>query len=201
MPYRRNSDLPPAVKDALPSSAQTVFRTAFNSGEKAHQNWSESRHFQYAWGAVRQAGFEKDPDTGKWVKVEKTSLEIPITKVDESQNLVFGWANVSISKDGTQITDSQDDQIDIEELEQAAYEFNLHFREAGMNHEGEAIGKVVESFVVTPEKLEKMGLEPDALPMGWWFGAYIEDDEVFAQVVKGELSMFSIQGTGIREPA
>ena len=133
--------------------------------------------------------------------VEKRLIEIPISKVDDSQNLVFGWANISVAKDGEQLTDLHDDQIDIAELEQAAYEFNLHFRETGVNHQGDAVGRVVESFVVTPEKLEKMGLPDDSLPMGWWFGVYVEDDATFEKVKKGELSMFSIQGTAMREEA
>ena len=126
-------------------------------------------------------------------------ITVPISKIDESQNLVFGWASISASKDGETITDTQGDQIDIEELEQAAYAFNLYFREAGVNHVGNAVGKVVESFVVTHEKLEKMDLPEDALPMGWWFGVYIEDDAIFEKVRKGDLSMFSIQGTAFSE--
>jgi len=126
-------------------------------------------------------------------------LQVPIQKIDTDRNLVFGWANISVTKDGEQITDLQDDQIDIEDLEQAAYEFNLSFRESGVNHEGGAIGHVVESFVVTPEKLAKMGLPEGSLPQGWWFGVYVEDDEIFKRVKDGELSMFSIQGTAYPE--
>jgi cation transport regulator ChaB len=190
------------VRDALPSTAQTIWRNIFNAvvGDGA----SEESAFRQAWGGLKNQGWEKNPDTGQWhkvEKVEKTRIEIPITKIDEAQNLVFGWANVSVGKDGEIITDLQDDQIDIDELEQAAYEFMLYFGESGVMHEGEAVGKVIESFVVTPEKLEKMGLPADALPIGWWFGAYIENDDVFQQVVKGEYSMFSIQGTAIREAA
>jgi cation transport regulator ChaB len=201
MPYRRNADLPDGVKGALPAAAQSIFRNVFNSVES--KGASEESAFRQAWGAVKRV-YEQDDD-GKWHKIEKAEntekayIEIPITKIDETQHLVFGWANVSIGKDGNQITDSQDDQIDIEELEQAAYEFMLHYRETGINHEGEAVGKVVESFVATPAKLEKMGLEPDALPIGWLLTVYIEDDDNFQRVVKGELSMFSIQGTAIRE--
>lgn len=134
-------------------------------------------------------------------KEKYSTIEIPISKIDESQHLVFGWANVSVSKDGNVIIDSDDEQIDIEDLELAAYAFNLNFRESGVNHRGGAVGKMVESFVVTPEKLEKMGLAPDSLPLGWWFGVYIEDDEVFGKVQSGELSMFSIQGAAKKELA
>lgn len=196
MPYKSNRELPDSVKSALPAAAQTVWRNICNS--VMADGASEESAFRQAWGGLKNQGWEKGED-GTWHKMSKSNIDIPITKIDESQRLVFGWANVSVGKDGQTITDSQDDQIDIEDLETAAYEFNLSFRGAGMNHRGEAIGQVIESFVVTPEKLEKMGLEPDAIPLGWWFGAFIEDDRVFQKVMDGELNMFSIQGTAIRE--
>lgn len=129
--------------------------------------------------------------------VQKT--QIIVTKADGDRNIVFGWANVSIRQDGTQIEDHQKDLVDPEDLETAAYQFNLDFRETGVMHEGEAVGYLIESFMVTPEKLEKMGLAPDALPIGWWVGFYIPDDAVFAKVKSGEFKMFSIQGRAIRE--
>jgi hypothetical protein len=132
--------------------------------------------------------------------MNSTPTETRIAKVDDDRHLVFGWANVSIRKDGTLITDSHRDQIHPDDLEDAAYVFNLQFRETGVMHTGDAVGKLVESFFVTPQKLEKMGLPVDALPIGWWVGFYIEDDAVFAKVKTGEYSMFSIQGTALREP-
>jgi hypothetical protein len=125
--------------------------------------------------------------------------EQPIAKFDEDRHLVFGWANVAIRKDGTRITDHHGDQIDPADLEDAAYVFNLQFRETGVMHTGKAVGRLVESFFVTPEKLAKMALPPDALPQGWWVGFYIEDDDVFAKVKSGAFSMFSIQGRAVRE--
>ncbi len=127
------------------------------------------------------------------------SKDVNIIKMDTDNNLVFGWANVSITEDGTQVLDSHDDMIDPQDLELAAYAFALQFRDTGVMHEGEAVGKMVESFMVTKEKLEKMGLAEDALPIGWWVGFYVEDDTVFEKVKKGEFSMFSIQGVAIRE--
>ena len=124
---------------------------------------------------------------------------VRICKVDGDRNLVFGWANVSIRKDGEVVTDSHQDQIDPDELETAAYLFNLEFRKTGVMHQGAAVGRLVESCFFTPEKLEKMGLPTDALPQGWWLGFYVEDDEVFAKVKDGTYSMFSIQGRAVRE--
>lgn len=122
-----------------------------------------------------------------------------ISKIDEERRLVFGWANVAVRKDGNVVIDSQDDYIPPDELEAAAYEFNLTFRATGERHVGTAKGRLVESFMVTPEKLEKMGLAPDALPIGWWVGFKIDDDRAWEGVKKGEYNMFSIQGSGLRE--
>lgn len=122
----------------------------------------------------------------------------PILKIDNDQHLVFGWANVAIRKDGEVVTDSHDDQIDPEELELAAYLFTLQFRDMNERHEEVTKGKLVESFAVTPQKLEAIGLAKDALPQGWWVGFYVEDDEVWEKVKKGEYSMFSIEGSASR---
>ena len=125
--------------------------------------------------------------------------QVKIAKIDEDQNLVFGWGYVSINKDGTQVIDHSQEMIDPEDLELAAYAFNLIFRETGEMHKGGAKGRSVESLVVTPDKLQAMGLAKDALPQGWWLGFYIDDDEVFDKVKKGEYNMFSIQGIANRE--
>lgn len=125
--------------------------------------------------------------------------EARIAKIDPDQNLVFGWAYVSIDRDGEGIIDHSSEMVDPEDLELAAYVFNLTFRETGVMHEGEAVGYLVESFIVTPEKLQVMGLESNALPQGWWLGFYIPNDEIFAKVKQGEYSMFSIQGVATRE--
>ena len=64
MPYARNSELPQAVRNALPPRAQRVFRSAFNGASK--RGLSDSSSFAEAWAAVK-SGFKKDP-SGKWVK-------------------------------------------------------------------------------------------------------------------------------------
>lgn len=122
-----------------------------------------------------------------------------IVKHDSDNNLVFGWANVAIRKDGEVVQDSHEDVIDPGDLEMAAYVFNLQFRESGIDHKGDAVGRLVESLVVTEDKLEALGLEKSALPQGWWVGFYVEDDAVFEKVKTGEYSMFSIQGMALRE--
>lgn len=137
--------------------------------------------------AKRKEGEGSVPEKGK------------VAKIDNDQNLVFGWAYVSIDKDGDQILDHSQEIVDPEDLEMAAYIFNLKFRDMGEMHEGDAVGKLVESVAITPDKLEAMGLEKDALPQGWWVGFYIPDDAVFEKVKSGEYDMFSIQGQAVRE--
>lgn len=123
-----------------------------------------------------------------------------IIKTDPDRNLVFGWAYVAVNKSGEQVVDHSGDVIDdIQELEDAAYQFNLEFRDSGEMHKGDqVVGKLVESFVSTPDKLEKMGVAKDAMPTGWWTGFYVEDDVVFKKIKDGEYKSFSIQGKGIR---
>lgn len=125
--------------------------------------------------------------------------DVRVYKV-EDERLVFGWANVSVAADGTQVVDSHSDMIDPDVLEKAAYEYVLQFRDAGQMHAGGSVGRLVESFMVTPQKLEAMGLASDALPVALWVGFKIDDADVWAKVKSGEYPAFSIQGQAMREP-
>jgi hypothetical protein len=125
--------------------------------------------------------------------------DVPVAKYDDDRQMVFGWANVCITCKGEQLVDHHDEIIDPEDLESAAYDFNLSFRETGEDHEGEAKGRLIESFFVTPEKLEKMGLAKNALPQAWWVGFKIDDPKAWERVKKGHHRMFSIQGVARRE--
>ena len=121
-----------------------------------------------------------------------------IEKADD--HAVFGWAWVSDGEDGTRVTDSQGDSIPPEELEQAAYDHVLTFRSAGAEHDParRGVGVLIESMVFTPEKLRLLGLT-GLLPVGWWVGYRITDEEVWQAVKRGEYGMFSIEGEAVRE--
>lgn len=125
---------------------------------------------------------------------------LTVMKSDDEKRLVFGWANVAVRVDGQQIVDWQEDAIDTEELEKAAYEYVADFGTAGEMHRRGGIGRVIESIVFTKEKADALGISEDALPQGWWIGFKIEDDEVWEKIKSGEYSMFSIEGKAIREP-
>lgn len=82
MPYKTNEELPDAVKGSLPASAQSIFRNVFNS--VSGKGADEKSSLQQAWGAVKNAGYEKDKD-GKWRKVKKSidpSLDFVLQSYD-----------------------------------------------------------------------------------------------------------------------
>lgn len=121
-------------------------------------------------------------------------FEVPITKTDEDQNLVFGWASV-ISENGVPVKDSQGHVIDEEELEKAFYEYALSARVAGEMHDeyGAQIGKMVECMVFTKAKQDALGI--DLGKIGAWVG-YKVAPAVFAKIKDGTYKMLSIGGSG-----
>ncbi|MFA6619262.1 MAG: XkdF-like putative serine protease domain-containing protein, partial [Candidatus Neomarinimicrobiota bacterium] len=61
--------------------------------------------------------------------------------------------------------------------------------------------KIVESFVVTDEKLQAL-FPGETIPVGkrgWWLGVYIPDPEVYAKHKAGIYTGFSITGTAQRK--
>lgn len=129
-----------------------------------------------------------------------------ISKVNVEKRQVFGWASLS-EIDGEPVVDRQGDHTPIDDAEDAAYEYMLTSRiggdmhgrvsklDAGPRHTAD----VIESMVFTPEKLEALGLEPDALPLGWWLGMKIHDDQQWQDVKDGKRTGFSVHGRGTRK--
>jgi len=123
-----------------------------------------------------------------------------IFKVDTDRRLVFGWASV-VSKAGAEdaLVDRQGDVLDLDTLEAAIYAYVQDSRDADEMHKRAGVGTLVESLLFTPEKIAKMGLPPDAVPVGWWVGFHITNDDVWDRVKKGQYKMFSIRGLGQRQ--
>lgn len=119
-------------------------------------------------------------------------------KLDEEQQLVFGWASVA-ENEGGQLVDKQGDVLDLPSLEGAVYDYVLKSRRADEMHRVDDVGMLVESILFTPEKIEKMGLPAGSVPLGWWCGFRVTDSEVWKKIKDGTYSMFSIRGTGVRE--
>jgi len=67
MPYASNLELPPSVRNHLPSHAQDIFREAFNHAWQEYSG-DEERAFRVAWAAVKRS-YRKH---GRyWVPIER----------------------------------------------------------------------------------------------------------------------------------
>lgn len=133
--------------------------------------------------------------------MEQVSGEYRVTKADDEDQNIFGWASIAVHKDGTTEVDADDDIIDIRDLELAAYDFVMDARGSGEDHNGAPADAVlIESMVFTPEKIEAMGLPVDTVPQGWFVGFHVPDADAYLRA-KSEKAAFSIEGTAVREAA
>lgn len=121
-----------------------------------------------------------------------------IHKSDDDKMLAFGWANVAVTADGKQVTDLQEDIVDPEVLEEAAYQFVELYREGGEMHERGGCAVLIESIMFTKEKMVVMGIPEGTLPEAWWIGFKVTDPDVWDKVKSGEYQMFSIEGMAER---
>ena len=124
-----------------------------------------------------------------------------IMKSDDEKMLAFGWASVSMRINGEVIEDWQKDIVEPEELERAAYEFVLLYREGGEMHEKSGAAVLIESVVFTEEKMRAMGIPVGTLQIGWWIGFKVLDKDVWEKVKDGTYPMFSIEGEAERVEA
>lgn len=209
MPYKTNDDLPQPIKNALPSDAQSTYRTVFNSAFEQYKD--DGKASATAWKVLKEVGWKKDT-TGKWVKKDykefsKFSMNVPITKIDAEKRQVFGWANIShdwVAKgDGTfelsQVIDMQEDLVDSDDLESMAYKFTKMYREGGEMHIKKRAATMIESMVFTVEKQKALNIPEGLVPVGWWIGFEVTDDNAWDGVKKGTYKAFSIEGTAMRE--
>lgn len=168
--------------------AERIQKNAYDEWLEEHLDASEEEQKRMK----KKLAKEKDSD----------SDEFQIMKSDDDKREVFGWALVAIRKDGEQIVDHQKDVVDPDELEHAAYEYVLNFRDTGELHDKglRKKGKLIESVVLTKEKQAAMGIPEGTVPEGWWVGFKIEDDAAWQGIKSGRYRMFSIEGQGIRQP-
>jgi hypothetical protein len=134
--------------------------------------------------------------------------KISITKVDDEKRLVFGFFNINKIR-GELVEDLQGDLISTEVLEKAVYDFVLNARVQGESHTRMGVGRLVESFMITKQKLESMSKSLTSLGIknlieieceGWFGGFKITDEKVWKDVKEGKLPAFSIGGKGKRIP-
>lgn len=83
MPYRRNEDLPPGVRNHLPAHAQDIYRAAFNNAWEQYANLEKRRlggsqedtARRVAWGAVKKKYQKRG---GMWVERQLNQSNNPI---------------------------------------------------------------------------------------------------------------------------
>jgi hypothetical protein len=160
--------------------------------------------------AASRGTFKRLPEkikTSRKKQVKKSAefdvkWEGEISKVDSDKRQVFGWASI-VEMNGEPVVDLQGDYIAIDEVEKSAYEYVHKSRKGGDMHLRNEFGEpkvgshMIESFVVTEDKKEALGLPPET-PTGWWVGYQVNDDELWGKVKSGERTGFSIHGRGIR---
>lgn len=122
-----------------------------------------------------------------------------VTKHDD-ERVAYGWAMVSATPSGVPVVDLQGDRVDPAELERASIDFMISSRDSGVMHKGAPIATVVASLVTTPEVTKALGIPEGVVPVGWVIGVKIHDTGTWEMVKRGELRMFSIQGTADRVP-
>lgn len=129
-----------------------------------------------------------------------------ISKVDDDRRQCFGFCSVS-EVNGQPVVDLQGDWVPIEEVEKAAYSYMLTSRAGGDMHKRVAkyaadeplrTAEIIESFVVTPEKLDVLGVPEHSVPLGWWLGFQVHDGDAWAAIKSGRRTGFSLHGTGKR---
>lgn len=64
-------------------------------------------------------------------------------------------------------------------------------------HERGDCAVLVESVMITKEKMLAMGIPEGTVPEGWWIGFLVTDEDVWQKVKSGEYPMFSIEGEAV----
>jgi hypothetical protein len=132
--------------------------------------------------------WEADTSVGEMTKFETSGK---ITKVDEEQRIIYGYASV-VTKGGKPVVDRQGDIISPATMEKAATEFMLGARNGLTMHKGEPTTTIVHSMPFTKEIQEAFGIESDL--EGWLIAVKVHDDETWERQKAGEFTGFSIGG-------
>jgi hypothetical protein len=114
-----------------------------------------------------------------------------VTKVDDEQRIVYGFASV-VSKNGEMVVDRQGDVITADEMEKAATKFMLGARNGLTMHKGEPTTTIVHSMPLTKQIMGAFGIASDK--EGWLIAVKVHDDDTWDRMKKGEFTGFSIGG-------
>lgn len=136
-------------------------------------------------------GDEEDEDDGlekECGKIHK-AYRVPIIKAD--QRIVYGV----VSEPGS--IDLQGDRLSEPEIRRACHKFMQDSQKIGKEHEGVAKASIIESYIAP------VAFKCNGQPVrkgSWVMAVKIHDDKLWNDVKKGEITGFSIAGTGTRTP-
>jgi len=116
----------------------------------------------------------------------KTENIVDFKKSDTKKQIVFGEVYVP------NVRDTDGNFMTADTIEKMAHDFlaNKKNSQISKSHDGMSDkGCVVESFIARDG-------DPDFATGSWVVGVHVPDVEVWSQIEKGELTGFSIEGTG-----
>lgn len=128
---------------------------------------------------------------------DEIALTAKISKLNDDLGLVYGHA-FAASLDGgtTPHVDYQEDAID-PDFVKTAMEFMEDGGPTDVNHDCEADGRIVFAWPLIPEVNEALGIKSDVIGLAI---AVKPSPETYAKFKSGELTGFSLYGTGVRSP-
>jgi putative serine protease XkdF len=202
-----NSDISKAITTATPIAPARPAPPSSSARSSMPRPKQQGRMAPIKAASIKPIGLIKPLGAKAVLKSDDPSgltFTTEISKVDEDEHTVFGWASIT-EIDGEPVVDRQGDTIDIEELSKAAYDYVIKSRAGGHQHRRDdndlplKVSDMIESVVFTPEKIEKMGLPPST-PIGWWCGFHVSDDQTWQDIKNGEVTGLSVHGRGRRIP-
>ena len=124
-------------------------------------------------------------------KTQDVAITVPLWK-DDSKQIVYGV----VMTPG--LRDSQGDVCSAEDIEKAAHQFLVAYRKHDVQHSEVLAGvETVESFIA-PADMEIAGER--VLKGSWVMATHVSDPQVWERVRKGEITGYSIGGSGERVP-
>lgn len=179
--------LPDAAR-VLPKAGQSVWLKAFN--EALDKGMPESEASQFAWAAVKRAGYSKGAG-GKWGKSMDSEfvlnedgtfeMGVPLMKVNVQKRIVEGFATLN----------NVDQANDIVDMEASLEAFSKWFGNIREMHQPMAVGKAIEHYAESfTDPQTGQNYE------GIWVRAKISKgaEDTWQKVLDGTLAGFSIGG-------
>ena len=155
---------------------------------------------QTAYDAISALLADSEPVPEGDGMAKSVGFEVTITKTDADLQQCFGYAYVAKNADGSAVVDHSGDVVDVASLKKAIYEGFGKVASREM-HEKDAEATLIASVWIDHETLKSMGGAPSNAPDGaWWVGVQVNDAALWKRIKDGEVSAFSIGGSGSRTP-